>query len=166
MPLPSVTCQRTFLRRRHESLEQYLNYLVERLHRVEPGRWRPFSRGCLGKNLGATGKQTSDRRSAGAEKARKIAADRRGPAVQEMRNKEFDSVKPGAYKPAPPTRDWDQHPAGSARVGSIFDIVDREKGCVGGGPGTRCTGPARKRIQRTRVAAKAAANVTRLCSGS
>jgi hypothetical protein len=83
-----------------------------------------------------------------------------------MRNKEFDSVESGAYKPAPPTRDWDQHPAVLARVGSIFDIVDREKGCVGGGPGTRCSGPERKRIQRTFVAAKAAATVTRLCLGS
>jgi hypothetical protein len=67
--------------------------------------------------------------------------------LQEMRNKEFDSLESGAYKPAPPTRDWDQHPAVLARVGSIFDIVDREKGCVGGGPGTRCSGPERKRIQ-------------------
>src|SRR5215813_13224080 len=53
-------------------------------------------------------------------------------------NKAFDSVIWRAYKPAP--RRGDDKPAsrGCLRVGLIFDIVDREKGCVGGGPGKRC----------------------------
>ena len=59
------------------------------------------------------------------------------PALQEMRNKEFDSAKSGAYKPRSSEAGWGSaFPAGSARVGLFFDIVDREKGCVGGGPGT------------------------------
>ncbi len=74
--------------------------------------------------------------SGNAEMLHKYGSTKRPPALQEMRNKEFDSVESGAYKPAPPTRDWDQHPAVLARVGLIFDIVDREKGCVGGGLGT------------------------------
>src|SRR5215468_8975395 len=52
-----------------------------------------------------------------------------------MSNKVFDSPFLRAYKPAPRRGDGNLLPGGCSRVGLFFDIVDREKGCVGGGPG-------------------------------
>jgi len=55
--------------------------------------------------------------------------------MHQKRNKAFDSINGGAYKPAS-RRGTSLFSARFARVGMMLDIVDREKGCVGGGPGT------------------------------
>jgi len=55
--------------------------------------------------------------------------------MHKKRNKAFDSINRRAYKPVP-RRGTGLVSACIARVETLLDIVDREKGCVGGGPGT------------------------------
>ena len=67
--------------------------------------------------------------------------------AQEILNKGFDSVKSGAYKPAS-RRGAGIVPKLPEARRSLFDIVNREKGCVGGGPGSRRLDPKQTHLDK------------------